>query len=150
MTPLFFIERIGTYTYQDFVDGEHLKGDVELDQDDIGEFSASMDKYGLTLIFAKKSSLLVCVEILNIDTIYNMLPTPLEVSMVRSDVLELLGPPIASKPPRKIISLFTGGVDQFNYKEQSSLAMLVYYHYEGLGIKAIKFKDSQAISWGNS
>lgn len=70
--------------------------------------------------------------------------------MVRSDVLELLGPPIACKPPRKIISLFTGGVDQFNYKDQSSLAMLVYYHYEGLGLKAIKLKDSQAISWGSS
>lgn len=54
MSPLFFIERIGTYTYQDFVDGRHLKGDVELNQDSIEEFSASMDKYGLTLIFAKK------------------------------------------------------------------------------------------------
>ncbi|AYO22973.1 hypothetical protein D0856_23920 [Vibrio owensii] len=93
MEALFFIERIGTYTYQDFIDGEHLKSDIELDQDDIEEFSVSIYKYGLTLIFSKKSSLLVCVEVLNIDTIYSMLPSPLEVSMVRSDVLELLGPP---------------------------------------------------------
>ncbi|WP_199481400.1 DUF6392 family protein [Vibrio owensii] len=148
MEALFFIERIGTYTYQDFIDGEHLPGDIELDQDDIEEFSVSIYKYGLTLIFSKKSSLLVCVEVLNIDTIYNMLPSPLEVSMVRSDVLELLGPPITSKPPRRIINIFTGGVDQFNYNGQSSLGMLVYYHYEGLGIKTIKFKDSHTISWG--
>ncbi len=76
MESLYFIERIGSSTYQDFVDDKVFVGKVDID--DLDELAVSLDDYGVTLLFNKKSSILTCVEIQNIDSENNMLPLPLE------------------------------------------------------------------------
>ncbi len=148
MESLYFIERIGSSTYQDFIDNKVLVGRIDIDEDDLDELAVSLEDYGITLIFNKKNSILTCVEIQNIDSKNNMLPPPLEINTVRNDVLKSMGEPVFSQPPEKIFSLFTGGVDQYNWVGDKSLALLVYYNYEGQTLKAIKIKPQDSVFWG--
>ncbi len=99
MESLYFIERISSSTYQGFIDDKVFVGRVDIDDDDLDELAVSLEDYGITLLFNKKSSILTCVEIQNIDSKNNMLPLPLETRAMRKDILKTMGRPVFSQPP---------------------------------------------------
>ncbi len=150
MNPLDFINKIGITTYKNLVDKNFLEEVSEFDEDDIDFKSVYLDDYGLILEFYKSSDILNSVEISNIESIRNILPEPFKKNMTRNDVIDILGNPIDSRPPRKILTIQTGGVDQFYWLEDKSISVLAYYHYDSLKLKTVSFLPSDQVSWGNS
>ncbi len=150
MNSLDFINKIGITRYTNLVDEKYLEDVSEFDEDDIDFKNLYLDDYGLILEFYKFSEILNSVEINNIESVLNILPEPFEKNMMRNDVIDILGNPIVSRPPRKILTIQTGGVDQFYWLEDKSISVLAYYHYDSLKLKTVSFLPSNQVSWGNS
>ncbi len=148
MDVLVLMNNIGIYSYEDLREKELISGDFVFDDDPLEYRQVISESSGLLLEFSKSTSLLAKVEVENIESDKNLLPLPFKPDMHRDAVLNLLGEPVFSKPPRKIINIQTGGVDQFYWGGDNKISVLVYYHPETKKISTVAFKPTSNVSWG--
>ncbi len=101
MDVLVLINNIGKSSCEDLLEKELITGDFVFDDDPLEYRQVISESSGLLLEFSKSSSLLAKVEVENIESGKKLLPLPFKPDMYRDVLLDLLGKPVFSLPPRK-------------------------------------------------
>ncbi len=142
------VNKIGSSTYDDLVQESILDGNGIFDEDSLDYFRVDIGNGDLILEFECQTSKLFSISLSNFCMKTITVPEMFRKRLARSEVIEIFGEPIKSKPPRKIISIQTGGVDQFYYEKSENITILVYYDYESKIANTFTFIPTDGVTWG--
>ncbi|YCO02278.1 DUF6392 family protein [Vibrio sp. VNB-15] len=143
-----FIDQIGNQTYENFIKENLSNGKYSIDEDSLDYRRISVSDDDLIIEFDRKSNLLFSVEVNDLNGKVFRLPEPFSSVLSRSQVQSLFGDPIYSVPPKKILSIQTGWVEQYSWSDEKNLSVLVYYTYENEVINGLIFMPTSGVSWG--
>ena len=130
MDVLNFIDQIGNQTYENFIKENLSNGKYSIDEDSLDYRRISVSDDDLIIEFDRKSNLLFSVEVNDLNGKVFRLSEPFSSVLSRSQVQSLFGAPIYSVPPKKILSIQTGWVEQYSWSDEKNLSVLVYYTYK--------------------
>ena len=148
MDVLNFIAQIGNQTYENFIKENLSNGRYSIDEDSLDHRRISVSDDDLIIEFDRKLNLLFSVEVNDLNGKVFRLPDPFSSVLSRSQVQSLFGDPIYSVPPKKILIIQTGWVEQYSWSDEKSLSVLVYYTYESEVINGLIFMPTSGVSWG--
>lgn len=142
------IIQIGKQKYDNFIKENLSNENYKIDEDSLNYRKISVSDDDLIFEFERKSDLLFSVEINDLSGKVFIPPEPFNNVMNRSQVQSFLGAPIHSLPPRKVLGIQTGWIEQYSWSDEQKLSVLIYHTYESEVIDGLIFMPTSKVSWG--